>query len=62
MLTWSSRWVHSAHCDVDFSLRVFSNRSFIVIPLGTRFFASDQTGPGANPAICTMRTGSLSRE
>jgi hypothetical protein len=28
------------------------------IPLGARFFAPLQTGPGAHPASCTVRTGS----
>jgi hypothetical protein len=27
------------------------------IPLGARFFAPVQTGPGAHPASCTMGTG-----
>ena len=29
------------------------------IPVGTRFSASIQTGPGAHPASCTMGTGSF---
>ena len=29
------------------------------IPVGTRFSAPVQTGPGAHPASCTMGTGSL---
>jgi hypothetical protein len=33
----------------------------IRIPVGSRFFTSVQTGPGAHPACCTMGTGSLSR-
>jgi len=32
------------------------------MPVGVRFSASDQTGPGAHPASYTMGTGSLSRE
>jgi len=31
------------------------------IPVGTRFSASVQTGPGAHPASCTMGTGSFPR-
>jgi hypothetical protein len=30
------------------------------IPVGARFFAAVQTGPGAHPASCTMGTGSPS--
>jgi hypothetical protein len=29
------------------------------IPVGARFFAHVQTGPGAHPAFCTMGTGSF---
>jgi hypothetical protein len=29
------------------------------IPVGVRFFAHVQTGPGAHPASCTMGTGSF---
>jgi hypothetical protein len=29
------------------------------IPVGARFFAHIQTGPGAHPASCTMGTGSF---
>jgi len=29
------------------------------IPLGSRFPATVQTGPGAHPAYCTMGTGSF---
>jgi hypothetical protein len=29
------------------------------IPMGSRFFAHVQTGPGAHPASCTMGTGSF---
>ena len=29
------------------------------IPVGARFSASVQTGPGAHPAFCTMGTGSF---
>jgi hypothetical protein len=35
----------------------FGNR----IPVGARFFAHVQTGPGAHPASCTMGTGSFPR-
>jgi hypothetical protein len=31
------------------------------IPVGARFSAPVQTGPGAHPASCTMSTGSLPR-
>jgi len=30
-----------------------------LIPVGAKFSASVQTGPGAHPASCTMGTGSL---
>jgi hypothetical protein len=33
----------------------------IKIPVGARFFAAVQTGPGAYPASSTIGTGSLSR-
>jgi hypothetical protein len=29
------------------------------VPVGTRFFAPVQTGPGAHPASCTVGTGSF---
>jgi hypothetical protein len=29
------------------------------IPVGAKFFAHVQTGPGAHPASCTMGTGSF---
>jgi hypothetical protein len=31
------------------------------IPVGARFFAHVQTGPGAHAASCTMGTGSITR-
>jgi hypothetical protein len=31
------------------------------IPVGARFSAAVQTGPGAHPASCTVGTGSLHR-
>ena len=36
-----------------------AGRSGDRIPVGARFSASVQTGPGAHPASCTMGTGSL---
>jgi hypothetical protein len=36
-----------------------AGRSGDQIPVGARFFAHVQTGPGAHPAPCTMGTGSL---
>jgi hypothetical protein len=33
-----------------------AGRSGDRIPVGTRFFAYVQTGPGAHPASCTMST------
>jgi hypothetical protein len=41
-----------------------SNRELIKIhykkiPVGVRFFAHVQTGPGAHPAFCTVGTGSF---
>jgi len=37
-----------------------AGRSWDRIPVGTRFSAPVQTGPGAHPASCTMGTGSFS--
>jgi hypothetical protein len=31
----------------------------ILIPVGARFFAQVQAGPGVHPASCTMGTGSF---
>jgi hypothetical protein len=39
----------------------WDGRSRDRIPVGTRFFALVQTGPGAHPASCTMGTGSFPR-
>ena len=36
-----------------------AGRSGDRIPVGARFSASVQTGPGAHPAFCTMGTGSF---
>jgi fatty acid desaturase len=36
-----------------------AGRSGDQIPVGARFFAHVQTGPGAHPASCTMGTGSF---
>src|SRR5215510_3117456 len=36
-----------------------AGRSGDRIPVGVRFFAHVQTGPGAHPASCTMGTGSF---
>ena len=38
-----------------------AGRSGDRIPVGARFFAPVQTGPGAHPASCTMGTGSFLR-
>jgi len=38
-----------------------AGRSGDQIPVGTRFSAPVQTGPGAHPASCTMGTGSFPR-
>jgi hypothetical protein len=32
---------------------------YVIIPVGARFSALVQTGPGAHPASCTMGTGSF---
>ena len=39
-----------------------NGRSGNLIPMGARFSAPVQTGPGAQPASCTIGTGSLSRK
>jgi len=36
-----------------------TGRSGYRIPVGARFYAHVQTGPGAHPASCTMGTGSF---
>jgi hypothetical protein len=36
-----------------------AGRSGNRIPVGARYFAAVQTGPGAHPASCTMGTGSF---
>jgi hypothetical protein len=35
------------------------NNKFKKIPVGARFFAHVQTGPGSHPVSCTMGTGSF---
>ena len=40
-------------------LRLICGRSGDRIPVGARFSAPVQTGPGAYPASCTMGTGSF---
>jgi hypothetical protein len=37
-----------------------AGRSGDRIPVGAKFFAHVQTGPGAHPASCTISTGSFS--
>jgi hypothetical protein len=38
---------------------LFCHRYRDQIPVGVRFFAHVQTGPGAHPAYCTVGTGSF---
>jgi hypothetical protein len=45
---------------VGIATELLAGRSGDRIPVGTRFSAAVQTGPGAHPASCTMGTGSLS--
>jgi hypothetical protein len=40
-------------------IAIRAGRSGDRIPVGARFFAHVQTGPGAHPASCTMGTGSV---
>jgi hypothetical protein len=39
------------------SVRLLAGRSGDRVPVGARFFAPVQTGPGAHPVSCTMGTG-----
>jgi hypothetical protein len=50
--------IHQLNYDV---LLVSFNKTFWnkKIPVGARFLAHVQTGPGAHPASCTMGTGSF---
>jgi len=48
-----------AGSSVGIATEVRAGRSGERIPVGTRFSARVQTGPGARPASCTMGTGSL---
>jgi hypothetical protein len=43
----------------DRSVGIRGGRSRDRIPVGERYSAPVQTGPGAHPASCTMGTGSL---
>jgi hypothetical protein len=44
---------------IHVSLWLRAGRSGDQIPVGARFFAHVQTGPGAHPASCTMGNGSF---
>jgi hypothetical protein len=46
---------------VGIATELRAGRSDDRIPVGARFSASVQTGPGAHPAPCTMGTGSFPR-
>jgi hypothetical protein len=48
---------HGSSVDIVTELR--DGRSEDRIPVGARFSAPFQTGPGAHPASCTMGTGSF---
>jgi hypothetical protein len=44
---------------VGIATELRAGRSGDRIPVGARFFAHVQTGPGAHPASCTVGTGSF---
>ena len=46
---------------VGIATELRAGRSEDRIPVGARFSAPVQTGPGAHPASCTMGTGSFPR-
>jgi hypothetical protein len=48
-------------CIVGIATRYRAGRSGDQTPVEATFSAAAQTCPGAHPASCTMRTGSLSR-
>jgi hypothetical protein len=62
-ISWATS-VYERLCLLPVALSLYSvwlrdGRSGDRIPVGARFFAHVQTGPGAHPASCTMGTGSF---
>ena len=56
----NSEWA-GAGSVVGIATTLRAGRSEDLIPMGARFSAPVQTGPGAHPASCTMGTGSFPR-
>jgi len=54
-----SRFLGGPGSSVGIATELRAGRSGDRIPMGARFYAPVQTGPGAHPASCTMGTGSF---